>query len=157
MSKAESFLGHFMAHRSVLSKVVDELQDKDLSYRPWDDGFSTADLIWHMLSSSYSFTNAAATGSFERLTDKPTFETTEDIAKAIADITEKVTTAIQSMSDHQFAAEIDMTRAFGRNVVAEQLLTIMLDHEIHHKGQLFTYARLCGAQQLPMFTNPGGK
>lgn len=157
MSKAEAFLGHFMAHRSVLSKLVDELKDKDLTYRPWDDGFSTGDLIWHILSSSYGFTRAAATGSFERLTEKPAFETTADVKQAIANITEKVTSFIQSMRDEQFSAEIDMTRVFNRTVPAEQLLSMMLDHEIHHKGQLFTYVRLCGAKQLPMFFNPSGK
>jgi len=27
------------------------------------------------------------------------------------------------------------------------------DHEIHHKGQLFTYARLLGIKSLPFFVN----
>ena len=30
-------------------------------------------------------------------------------------------------------------------------LTIMYDHEIHHKGQLFVYLRLLGKEKLPFF------
>ncbi|WP_081825521.1 DinB family protein [Bacillus sp. UNC41MFS5] len=28
----------------------------------------------------------------------------------------------------------------------------MIDHEIHHKGQLFTYARLIGREKLPFLS-----
>ncbi|WP_349679045.1 MULTISPECIES: DinB family protein [Aneurinibacillus] len=27
----------------------------------------------------------------------------------------------------------------------------MIDHEVHHKGQLFLYARLIGIEKLPFF------
>ncbi|SIC68051.1 Uncharacterised protein [Mycobacteroides abscessus subsp. abscessus] len=33
------------------------------------------------------------------------------------------------------------------------LLENAKDHEIHHKGQLFTYARLAGIEKLPFFVS----
>ncbi|WP_182914758.1 DinB family protein [Paenibacillus thiaminolyticus] len=30
-----------------------------------------------------------------------------------------------------------------------KLVWLIIDHEIHHKGQLFVYARILGVQELP--------
>lgn len=157
MSKAEAFLMHFKMHRSVLDKVVDAVKDEDLPFSPWEGALTLKDLIWHVLSSGLSFTRAAATGDFERVSDKPALETKTQLKQAIDDMSRQSYDFIQSMSDDQFSQEIDVTKAFGRKLPAGQLLTSMLDHEIHHKGQLFTYARLCGAEEMPFFVNPSGE
>lgn len=157
MSKADAQLMHFNMHRSVVNKLVDTVKEEDLQFRPWEGAMSLSELVWHMLSTSLTFSRAAATGSLERVTDKPALDSKDDVKNAVDDMTRKTADFIQSMSDDRFAEEVDMTKIFGRHVPAGQLLTNMLDHEIHHKGQLFTYARLCGVETLPFFVNASGE
>lgn len=155
MSKAESFVNSFMTHRNVLPDLLDHLTDKDMSFTPWEGAMTTSGLIWHMLSSSFAFAHATSTGIFERLSDTPALSTVADVKAAIETWTTKTVEAIQSMDDAQFAQNIDMTKVFGREIPAGILLHSMRDHEIHHKGQLYVYARLCGAEKLPFFVNRG--
>lgn len=155
MTKAQRFLQSFMMHRSVLPELVSKLSDKDLTYTPWEGALSTRDLVWHMLTSSYGFTKAAATGTFERSREKPDFQNVEDLQKAVQEFTDKTVALIDSMPDERVDAMVDMTAIFGTEVSAGTLLQTMRDHEIHHKGQLFTYARLVGVDSVPMFIKRG--
>lgn len=155
VSKAETFISQFMTHRTVLLDLINTLSDKDIDFRPWDGAMSTGDLIWHMLSSGRSFAEAAATGQFVRYSDKPAFQTIADIRAAAEEYTNKTLEVIRTMSDEQFAQDIDMTKVFGRAIPAGVLLHMLRDHEIHHKGQLFVYARICGVEQLPSFVHIG--
>ncbi|MFD1676578.1 DinB family protein [Alicyclobacillus fodiniaquatilis] len=155
MAKAEQFLQSYLMHRNVLGELVATLKDEDVQFSPWDKAMSTGDLIWHMLSSSYSFSAAAATGQFERVTDKPALTTIAEVQSAIAAWTDKTVNNIRSMTDEKFDELVDMTKVFGTQIPAGALLQSMRDHEIHHKGQLFVYARLCGADGLPLFIKRG--
>ncbi|WAH36634.1 DinB family protein [Alicyclobacillus dauci] len=155
MPKADSFIQSFLMHRNVLGGVLDNLTDKDLDFHPWDGAFSTADLVWHMLSSTYTFASTAASGAIGERPEKPVFTSIDELKNAAREWTEKTVETIRSMSDEQFNVSIDTTKMIGRDVTAGQLLSIMRDHEIHHKGQLFVYARLCGAQKLPLFIHAG--
>ncbi|EPZ41874.1 DinB family protein [Alicyclobacillus acidoterrestris] len=148
MTKAQTFLQQLMAHRSVLPDVVATMKDKDLTFRPWDGAMTTADLVWHILSVSHGMASAAATGQFERITDKPDLATIEDVQRVIRERTDELRGLIDSITDEQLDATIEL---FGNQVPASAALQLLKDHEIHHKGQLFVYARICGAEQLPMF------
>ncbi|KYD26597.1 MULTISPECIES: DinB family protein [Geobacillus] len=44
---------------------------------------------------------------------------------------------------------------FGIHIPAAQLLPMAMDHEIHHKGQLFVYVRAMGHTDLPLFVKRG--
>lgn len=140
-----------MMQRGVLPDLLNHFQDEDVTFSPWEGAMTTGDLVWHILSTSFTFANAAATGVFERVSEKPQLSTIADLKTAVDTWTAKTVDVIQSMSDEQFEQLIDMTKLFGRAVPAGSLLHSMRDHEIHHKGQLYVYARLCGRDQLPFF------
>ncbi|GEO27627.1 hypothetical protein AAC03nite_34120 [Alicyclobacillus acidoterrestris] len=148
MTKAQTFLQQFMAHRSVLPDLIATMKDKDLSFRPWDGAMTTADLVWHILSVSHSMASAAATGQFERITDKPDLTTIEGVQRIVRERTDELHNLIDAIPDEQLDATIEL---FGNQVPASAALQLLKDHEIHHKGQLFVYARMCGAEQMPMF------
>lgn len=154
MSKSASFVSTFMMHRTVLSELIDALSDSDFTYQPWDGAMTTGELIAHTLTSSYTFTTAAATGEIER-PERPTITTAADAKAAFTSWTEKTVAAIQGMDDEQFEKIIDLTNVIGRQLPSGAVLHIMRDHEIHHKGQLFVYARLCGVEKMPRFVNAG--
>ncbi|GMA63303.1 DinB family protein [Alicyclobacillus fastidiosus] len=152
MTKAQAFLQQFMIHRGVLPDLFGALKDEDLTFCPWDGAMSTADLAGHILSSGQAFGNLAATGKYEPSAEKPKLNTIDDLQKACREYTAELKDTINAISDEQFDTTVTM---FGREVSAGTVLETMRAHEIHHKGQLFVYARLCGAQKVPMFIKLG--
>lgn len=45
----------------------------------------------------------------------------------------------------------DSISPFGGPMTREQLLYALLEHEVHHRGQLYTYLRILGAEVPPLF------
>ena len=76
------------------------------------------------------------------------FETIEDIKNIISEYTEKTKSTLKILSD----SDLEQQLAFNGFIASGKIwLSTMIDHEIHHKGQLFTYARLIGIDKLPSF------
>ncbi len=59
------------------------------------------------------------------------------------------------MSDDDFDRTLDLTAIFGTQMSTAQFLQLAMDHEIHHKGQLFVYVRGMGHTDLPLFVKRG--
>ncbi|GLV14795.1 hypothetical protein Heshes_24790 [Alicyclobacillus hesperidum] len=155
MTKAETYLGHWHAHRDVLTDLVKSVGEEHLSFQPWAGAMSFADLVWHIVSTGYFFADSAALGHLGMRPEKADLSTMSALESSISEWTQKTHDRISSMTDDQFANLVDMTQLFGAKLPATALLQTNLDHEIHHKGQLFVYARLCGADPLPFFVKRG--
>jgi uncharacterized damage-inducible protein DinB len=72
----------------------------------------------------------------------------DDVRKIVREYTEKTKKDLQTLTDDH----LDQTVQWGPyHAPGKMWLDIMRDHEIHHKGQLFVYARMVGMEQLPFF------
>ncbi len=56
-----------------------------------------------------------------------------------AEYTQKTVDVLRSLSEDDLNKTIDATAAFGRKLPGSQLLQMAIDHEIHHKGNLYVY------------------
>ncbi|GMA57738.1 putative damage-inducible protein DinB [Alicyclobacillus sacchari] len=155
MTKAESYLQHWHAHRDVLFDLLKAVDEQHVNFQPWAGAMSFADLIWHIVSTGYFFADSAALGHASTRPQKPDLATIGAIESSISEWTQKTHDRIASITDEQFANLVDLTQLFGAKLPVAALLQTNLDHEIHHKGQLFVYARLCGADPLPFFVQRG--
>ena len=155
MSRAQSVLTHWHAHRDVLAPLVEAVPEDKLNYRPWDQAMSFSDLVWHILSASAMFAAAAKEGRVTGRTDKPDLGSKQAILQAISTWTEQTHANIASMTDEQFERMVETKAIFGADLPAKVLLGSMIDHEVHHKGQLFVYARMMGTEKLPFFIHRG--
>ena len=66
-------------------------------------------------------------------------------------LTNETRVLLEGLSDDDFDKIISTSQAFGQDVPGSVLLAMSLDHEIHHKGQLFVYARMLGFDKVPPF------
>lgn len=150
MSHAEQFAQQWKAQRDVLEGVLASIPDGQEGFKPWEGAMSLGELALHAGTSAKFFAQIAATGEFAR----PTVEATSmaEIRQAVHELTEQTMALLVSISDERWAQSVDMTPVLGRAVEVSGMLYGMRDHEIHHKGQLFVYARMAGAKDLPMFT-----
>ncbi len=74
----------------------------------------------------------------------------EDVRKAVKDFTVKTKATYESLTDADLEAENNSSHPKLQGA-KKRYLTAMYDHEIHHKGQLFVYARMIGAKEVPFF------
>ncbi|SFL92048.1 DinB family protein [Salibacterium qingdaonense] len=148
MSQAEAIRARWMRHRRVLEELVEASADDHVHFAPWDGAMPFGQLAAHTAASTHMFAELVSGGSPE-MADTPSFETMHDVLEHVKDYTAKTDAKLQALSDDDLEQTFDM---MGMNEPGHFFLTNAIDHEIHHKGQLFTYARTAGVEDLPFFT-----
>jgi uncharacterized damage-inducible protein DinB len=139
---------HWMRHRRVFQNLLELVDDEQIHFKPWEGAFSLGGLAIHMAVSSDRFVQGVKNGEFTFSPVVNEFETIEDIRKMVQEYTEKTTAAFKELS----ASDLERQLNFNQFIAPGRTwLQTMIDHEIHHKGQLFTYARLVGVEKVPFF------
>ncbi len=151
MTSAKQFLESWNRHRLVTVELVDLIGEEHLNFKPWDGAMTLGELVIHMMTSGTWFTSAVTSGVLGKPGDKPEISTMADLKKYVHETTDATNAVLSSLTDEQMDKLIDATKVFKVNMPAIVLLSAMRDHEIHHKGQLFVYARMTGVQNPPMF------
>ncbi|GGC96077.1 hypothetical protein GCM10007216_28560 [Thalassobacillus devorans] len=152
MDKNEQFKQYFSSHRSVTNELIGKIGTEHVDYQPTPTSMTARTLAHHMLKSFYQFTSAAAQQQASELFENEEETSLNELAEVYTTETEKL---IESMSDEDFSATIDLTEMLGTKLPAEHVLNLAMDHEIHHKGNLFVYVREMGHTELPMFVKQG--
>lgn len=154
MSKAEKYVRYFLSHRDITLELTSKIGQENYEYKPTPTSMTAKKLVTHMLESFYRFALVAKNG------DASVFLSKLDVPEEDLDIlaqtyTQHTTEILQSLTEENLRKTIDLTNILGIKVRASQLLQIAMDHEIHHKGNLFVYVRELGHTDLPMFVKKG--
>jgi uncharacterized damage-inducible protein DinB len=152
MGKAESFLNSWLRHRLVLIELVDLIPEEHLDFKPWEKAMTLKELVLHITFATDLFVEAVRQEKFiPPDSSQPEIHTVADLRHIVHEVTEKTKSTITSFTDKQFEILVDVTKPFGSHLPGEVLLHMIRDHEIHHKGQLFVYARMIGVENIPSF------
>jgi len=154
MPRAQKWVQYFLSHRHVTLELISKIDEAHYEYKPTPTSMTAKQLATHMLFSFYHFANTAKHGD-PSLFQQKIEESETNLAKLAETYTEKTRQLIESMSDDDFDRTLDFTSIFGIHIPAAQLLQMAMDHEIHHKGQLFVYVREMGHTDLPLFVKRG--
>lgn len=136
-------------HRTVLLQLLQDVKSEHLDYKPWENAYTLGALAVHIAASSDMFLCSIAKGSFSPPSISTEYETIDDIRNIVQASTESTTAVFAELSDSQLEQPLDFN---GFVVPGKVWLGTMVDHEIHHKGQLFTYVRAVGIEKVPFFT-----
>lgn len=150
MSHAEEFAKQWRRQRDVLETLLERVPDGKENFAPWDGAMTLGQLAIHIATVGQMFAHGAATGEISQ--PQAPWTTMADVRSAVHELTGQTQTTIDSISDERWEAMVDLTKVFGREMKVSAMLYSMRDHEIHHKGQMFVYARMAGADNLPFFT-----
>ncbi|HBI02669.1 MAG TPA: DinB family protein [Paenibacillaceae bacterium] len=140
LSTPQQVMKRWKMHRNSLLELVEVLPESSGSWRPWDGGMTTIELVYH-LAWTPDFFFAAIEGREMKVPPVPAtlnearellFRLTQEQEQILASYTE---------SDLQRNATIDYFK------VTEPVVDVLhriIGHEAHHKGQLLLYARMLG-------------
>lgn len=146
MTSTNEYIAGWIGHRKSLIELIDALKDEDLQFKPWDGAMSVHDLVLHTTGAMISFADAVKTGSFNPSGEQKTAETIAELKKIVEEQTDQTKAQLEALTEDQLNGQVDF---LGNPMPAAAVLQLARDHEIHHKGQLFTYARIAGAEKLP--------
>jgi uncharacterized damage-inducible protein DinB len=122
-------------------------------YRPHPDSRSAFDLAWHIVSAEIKYLEAIAIGTFpHELAPAPErVRLTTDVLAWYRERFEPAMTRLETTTGDDLLRMIDF---YGlRTFPAIGLLQLILNHTIHHRGQLSTYLRPMGAK-VPSIYGP---
>lgn len=148
MDAMDEVVEGWMKHRLVLHDLLELVGDEHVQYKPWDHAFSLGELAIHMATSMDMFVKTVKNGSFTPPQTEKNCETIADVREIVKKYTETSEWDLRALTKSQITDELEFNRD---KAPGSFWLSNAIDHEIHHKGQLFTYVRLLGIEKLPFF------
>jgi uncharacterized damage-inducible protein DinB len=149
MSKTAHWKESWYQHRNVLISLLEQIEDGHLDYQPWEDAMTLKDLVLHVASSNAMILEMVKTDEMSN-PETPEVQSMDELRQAVRDFTDKTAAIFDSITDEELAQD-NQAKIPTMQGKREVYVQAMYDHELHHKGQLFVYARLVGATDLPFF------
>jgi uncharacterized damage-inducible protein DinB len=141
------------AEHPLTCAVISAIPPEHTEYRPHPDSRPAVDLAWHIVSAEIKYLDATAAGVFPHdLKPRP------DSVRAPSDVLswyrERFTPAINRLEKTSGDELLRIIDFYGlRTFPAIGLLQLIVNHTIHHRGQLSTYLRPMGAK-VPSIYGP---
>jgi uncharacterized damage-inducible protein DinB len=132
-------------HR-ITKSIIEAIPLDKGDYRPDAVSKSALELAWHIAVTEMRFMEALPAGQFD-LSPRPRPDSIKDsagLATWYTDNFEPHFNQLASLSDDQLVKIVDFRGTF--QLPAVMYLNILLNHSIHHRGQLSMYLRPMGAK-----------
>ena len=129
-------------HLEETLPLVKQLIEVSVMSKPLNDGREIGEVVLHLVRSLEYYMRGIKTNQWEPL---PYYLETYDSAESIIELAEKVFrqvkvyTSLISTSD--LGRKIEL---FNRPATVAELILEMIEHSIHHRGQITVYYRLLG-------------
>jgi uncharacterized damage-inducible protein DinB len=146
MNRIEQFVNSWLRHRLVLEELLEKIGDEHLEFKPYEKAMSLKELVLHTVYTGAMFAVAVKSGKASRPdpSQMPPVSSMGELRGLVSDLTARTKTDLLQLTEEKLGALVDFTALLDIHPPGEALLTMMRDHEIHHKGQLYVYARLTG-------------
>ena len=147
MDTIEEVVQGWLKHRLVVHDLLELVDDEDMGFKPWDGAQTLGELAVHIATSMDMFVKLVKTGKFAP-PNKETFQSMEDVRNIVHKYTSITKGDLKSLTKTNITEEVEFNKD---SAPGSFWLSNAIDHEIHHKGQLFTYVRMTGAKKMPFF------
>ncbi len=142
------YLQSWMMHRGAILDLLEKLPDDKGEFAAWEGGMSFTKMIDHLSSATLNLTGMMV--GRERVKLEPSASLSAATTR-LKEATATVQKQISEMTDEQLLTPVD---AFGMQMPAYKLVDFLVNHDAHHKGQLWLMARMTGLEP-PRFVKFG--
>jgi uncharacterized damage-inducible protein DinB len=147
--KPEEIFAHWKHVRAGLFLTMDQFQDDELHYKPYDDAWSVRETLLHIANAEHGWFRFGVTGELDEwpgkysLDDYLRFEDIKKLLTEVHDWTEKFIADL-TIDDYQKVIEVP----WGEKIPLGWILWHVLEHEVHHRGELSLILGLLGRAGL---------
>jgi uncharacterized damage-inducible protein DinB len=129
-------------HLNETLPLINVLTDDALMKKPYEDGKPVGEVILHMIRSAEFYTTGLATEEWAPLSySLEEYNSAEAIKKLAGEVLDKVRRYTDQMHSFDLSKTIEL---FNRPATVAEILLEMIEHSIHHRGQITVYYRLLG-------------
>jgi uncharacterized damage-inducible protein DinB len=141
--KTNSFVRNWNRIHRETAKVIKAAPADKLDWKPGEGMFTLRELISHIPQAEVDIARSALAGTMQKVPLDLSSASVDEIVSTFDRQHEQLAEEVSQLTDEQLGEKIE---AFGRQMPRMVLLKVMTEHEIHHRGQLFTYLRLAGVE-----------
>ena len=146
----DQYTHSLLAHRLALIEAVQNLNEDQGNFTAWEGGMSVRSLIDHLSQTNTMMLASARKEPRVRLEPSSNLQ---DAVSRYQQLTEQTTTFISQRTQEQLSETVE---AFPNvHLPLFQVLDMLREHDIHHKGQVWMMLRLMGIKP-PMFVKMMG-
>lgn len=148
MKPSEQFT-HWQEVRRGLIETIDKFEEGQLSYMPFPDSFSVAEIMLHIADAEDGWFRHVVTKELDTWPSHYTVENYPDlpaikgILTHVHQTTEKY---LESLSESDLAMVIELP--WGNSIALHWIIWHILEHEIHHRGELSLILGMLGKEGL---------
>jgi uncharacterized damage-inducible protein DinB len=142
-AETERYVRNWNRIHKQTSRALRAAPGGHLEWRPGPGMFTLRELISHIPDAEFALVRSALAGSTktERLTLAD--QSVAQIADAFDSQHEQLVVEVSMLTLDGLNEEVEF---HGKKMRRKVLLSALTEHEIHHRGQLFTYYRLLGIE-----------
>ena len=141
--ETEHFVKNWNRIHKQTSLALTAAPDEQLDWQPKEGMFTLRQLLGHIPEAELFIVRTALAGATQHVD----LDVSNKSVKEIIDIYEaqhsQLVEEVSKLTLDQLNEEVEF---YGRSMRRIVLLWGMTEHEIHHRGQLFTYYRLAGVE-----------
>jgi uncharacterized damage-inducible protein DinB len=136
------FIEEWNQEMTLTQKVLDTLTDTSLQQQVSPDGRTLGRIAWHIVTSIPGFLSHFGL-TIEMVKDS---DTVPSSAKVIAESFRKISADAAEAVKQQWTDETlkQVQNAFGRDLSNAAILSLLIKHTIHHRGQMTVLMRQAG-------------
>ncbi len=137
-------IGAIRRHLDETYPLLSQLDDTHLHSEPISDGRALGELVFHMLRSLEYYLKGITEGIWEPAPYTfDGFVSSDSLEQIMQEVFAGVRTRLSLISLGDLSRIISN---FSRPATVGELLLEMLEHSVHHRGQLTVYLRLLGVE-----------
>ncbi|HEX8184088.1 MAG TPA: DinB family protein [Blastocatellia bacterium] len=146
--ETEHFVSNWNRIHKQTSRALSAATDDKLDWRPKEGMFTLRELARHIPEAENAIAHSALAGTMQKSQIDLSNSSVEEIVGAFDREHEKLVAEVSKLTLDQLNEEVE---AFGRKMRRIVLLWGMTEHEIHHRGQLYTYYHLAGIEPPSLY------
>jgi len=149
VEQAKMFLEFFVPglenEIATTKKVIKNVPNDRMTYRPDPKSMSAHELAWHIASTEVWFLDAIIKGKFDMSSEQaaPAPSTVEGILNYYDTNIAALLPKLKAMNGEDLAKVVSV---FGMQFPNVIYVNLLINHSIHHRGQLSAYLRPMGAK-----------
>jgi uncharacterized damage-inducible protein DinB len=146
MNIAQSLIAELDREAVSTVRILERVPVDNLDWKPHAKSMTIGQLSWHLAEIPAAVVEMLRTGERETSQSRPSLRADKTFIDVFRGNLEKVKAALAAMSDEallkerfSFKRNGDVVASFPKIGVAR---TILMNHSVHHRGQLTVYLRL---------------
>ncbi len=148
-SHLDSYIKSWNRIHEQSKKIMAVAPDGKYDWKPCDSAMSLGELMNHLWLAEAGLIQAVLSGAYP--SESPAkITSTGDLLAAFDKSHKEAVAKVSSLTPEQLSEEI---APFGPDAKMSRMALLHLthEHEIHHRGQLYTYLRIAGCEVPPLF------